>query len=168
MRPSSSAFWSDFCWLQTRYYSNIYLQCRKLYWHVFVVYIDSSLYHKLLATCVHVIPEHWHLFISLAFSISTTREQLAYRVTWCLFFYRFNYRSTHHLVSHGFYNFLNWFDERAWYPLGRIVGGTVSHYYFLFCLSFYSSLHAVDLRKEKRKRENKQNKQENSICYNGL
>ena len=42
-----------------------------------------------------------------------------------LFNYRFNYRSTHHLVSHGFYNFLNWFDERAWYPLGRIVGGTV-------------------------------------------
>ncbi|GAB5576906.1 dolichyl-diphosphooligosaccharide--protein glycosyltransferase subunit STT3B [Prionailurus iriomotensis] len=38
---------------------------------------------------------------------------------------RFNYRSTHHLASHGFYEFLNWFDERAWYPLGRIVGGTV-------------------------------------------
>lgn len=37
----------------------------------------------------------------------------------------FNYRATHHLVSHGLYNFLNWFDERAWYPLGRIVGGTV-------------------------------------------
>eukprot|EP00058_Branchiostoma_floridae_P024081 XP_002609571.1 hypothetical protein BRAFLDRAFT_101929 [Branchiostoma floridae] len=37
----------------------------------------------------------------------------------------FNYRSTHHLVNYGFYNFLNWFDERAWYPLGRIVGGTV-------------------------------------------
>ena len=30
------------------------------------------------------------------------------------------------MVSHGFYDFLNWFDERAWYPLGRIVGGTVS------------------------------------------
>lgn len=29
------------------------------------------------------------------------------------------------MVKHGFYNFLNWFDERAWYPLGRIVGGTV-------------------------------------------
>ena len=42
------------------------------------------------------------------------------------FDFRFNYRSTHHLVSYGFYNFLNWFDERAWYPLGRIVGGTVS------------------------------------------
>ncbi|KAJ8385671.1 hypothetical protein AAFF_G00183840 [Aldrovandia affinis] len=37
----------------------------------------------------------------------------------------FNYRATHHLTTHGFYNFLNWFDERAWYPLGRIVGGTV-------------------------------------------
>lgn len=37
----------------------------------------------------------------------------------------FNYRSTYHMVKHGFYNFLNWFDERAWYPLGRIVGGTV-------------------------------------------
>lgn len=43
-----------------------------------------------------------------------------------LFSPRFNYRSTHHLASHGFYEFLNWFDERAWYPLGRIVGGTVS------------------------------------------
>lgn len=39
---------------------------------------------------------------------------------------RFNYRSTHYMVSNGFYNFLNWFDDRAWYPLGRIVGGTVS------------------------------------------
>ena len=42
-----------------------------------------------------------------------------------LIFSRFNYRSTHYMVKHGFYNFLNWFDERAWYPLGRIVGGTV-------------------------------------------
>lgn len=39
---------------------------------------------------------------------------------------RFNYRSTHHLTTNGFFEFLNWFDERAWYPLGRIVGGTVS------------------------------------------
>ena len=30
-------------------------------------------------------------------------------------------------MTNGFYNFLNWFDERAWYPLGRIVGGTVSN-----------------------------------------
>ncbi len=45
---------------------------------------------------------------------------------------RFNYRSTHHLTTNGFYEFLNWFDERAWYPLGRIVGGTVSVSYALF------------------------------------
>merc|ERR1719429_393894 len=37
----------------------------------------------------------------------------------------FNYRSTAYMVKHGFYDFLNWFDSRAWYPLGRIVGGTV-------------------------------------------
>uniref|UniRef100_A0A914HBG2 dolichyl-diphosphooligosaccharide--protein glycotransferase n=1 Tax=Globodera rostochiensis TaxID=31243 RepID=A0A914HBG2_GLORO len=37
----------------------------------------------------------------------------------------FNYRSTHYMVENGFYSFLNWFDDRAWYPLGRIVGGTV-------------------------------------------
>ncbi|KAK2722097.1 dolichyl-diphosphooligosaccharide--protein glycosyltransferase subunit STT3B-like [Artemia franciscana] len=37
----------------------------------------------------------------------------------------FNYRATAHMVENGWYNFLNWFDERAWYPLGRIVGGTV-------------------------------------------
>lgn len=37
----------------------------------------------------------------------------------------FNYRATRYLVDHGFYAFLNWFDETAWYPLGRVVGGTV-------------------------------------------
>lgn len=36
----------------------------------------------------------------------------------------FNYRATHYMAEHGWYDFLNWFDERAWYPLGRIVGGT--------------------------------------------
>lgn len=39
---------------------------------------------------------------------------------------RFNYRATHYMAMNGYYNFLNWFDDRAWYPLGRIVGGTVS------------------------------------------
>ena len=42
-----------------------------------------------------------------------------------LFHSRFNYRSTAYMVENGFYDFLNWFDDRAWYPLGRIVGGTV-------------------------------------------
>lgn len=37
----------------------------------------------------------------------------------------FNYRSTIKLVNEGFYEFWNWFDTESWYPLGRVVGGTV-------------------------------------------
>ncbi|EDO46343.1 predicted protein [Nematostella vectensis] len=37
----------------------------------------------------------------------------------------FNYRTTRFLVEEGFYSFHNWFDDRAWYPLGRIIGGTI-------------------------------------------
>ncbi|XKL60525.1 hypothetical protein PGB90_007582 [Kerria lacca] len=37
----------------------------------------------------------------------------------------FNYRTTRYLAEKGFYNFHNWFDELAWYPLGRIIGGTI-------------------------------------------
>uniref|UniRef100_A0A1B6DKE0 Dolichyl-diphosphooligosaccharide--protein glycosyltransferase subunit STT3A n=1 Tax=Clastoptera arizonana TaxID=38151 RepID=A0A1B6DKE0_9HEMI len=37
----------------------------------------------------------------------------------------FNFRTTKYLVEEGFYKFHNWFDDRAWYPLGRIIGGTI-------------------------------------------
>ncbi|XP_077293631.1 catalytic subunit 3A of the oligosaccharyltransferase complex [Arctopsyche grandis] len=37
----------------------------------------------------------------------------------------FNYRTTRYLAEEGFYKFHNWFDDRAWYPLGRIIGGTI-------------------------------------------
>ncbi|XP_060810499.1 dolichyl-diphosphooligosaccharide--protein glycosyltransferase subunit STT3A [Amyelois transitella] len=37
----------------------------------------------------------------------------------------FNYRTTRYLTQEGFYSFHNWFDDRAWYPLGRIIGGTI-------------------------------------------
>ncbi|XP_050684632.1 dolichyl-diphosphooligosaccharide--protein glycosyltransferase subunit STT3A [Leptidea sinapis] len=37
----------------------------------------------------------------------------------------FNYRTTRFLTEEGFYKFHNWFDDRAWYPLGRIIGGTI-------------------------------------------
>ena len=37
----------------------------------------------------------------------------------------FNFRSTKVLVDEGFYEFNNWFDDFSWYPLGRVVGGTV-------------------------------------------
>lgn len=37
----------------------------------------------------------------------------------------FNYRTTKYMSTEGFYNFHNWFDDMAWYPLGRIIGGTI-------------------------------------------
>lgn len=37
----------------------------------------------------------------------------------------FNYRVTQYLSRHGIYEFWNWFDDRTWYPLGRVIGGTV-------------------------------------------
>ncbi|GAB1599309.1 dolichyl-diphosphooligosaccharide--protein glycosyltransferase subunit STT3B-like [Argonauta hians] len=57
----------------------------------------------------------------------------------------FNYRSTHYMVSNGFYNFLNWFDDRAWYPLGRIVGGTVYPGLMVTSGSIHWVLHALNI-----------------------
>ncbi|CCH44494.1 dolichyl-diphosphooligosaccharide-proteinglycosyltransferase [Wickerhamomyces ciferrii] len=37
----------------------------------------------------------------------------------------FNFRASKYLISHSFYEFLNWFDDRTWYPLGRVTGGTL-------------------------------------------
>ena len=37
----------------------------------------------------------------------------------------FNYRTTLYLTQNGFYEFWNWFDSESWYPLGRIIGGTL-------------------------------------------
>lgn len=37
----------------------------------------------------------------------------------------FNFRATKLLTETSFYNFLNWFDNRTWYPLGRVTGGTL-------------------------------------------
>ncbi|KAF9266141.1 oligosaccharyl transferase STT3 subunit [Marasmius fiardii PR-910] len=57
----------------------------------------------------------------------------------------FNYRATRVLAAKGFYEFWNWFDPTAWYPLGRVVGGTV--YPGLMATSgvIYNVLHALNL-----------------------
>ncbi|KDR80909.1 hypothetical protein GALMADRAFT_241421 [Galerina marginata CBS 339.88] len=57
----------------------------------------------------------------------------------------FNYRATKVLAAKGFYEFWNWFDPTAWYPLGRVVGGTV--YPGLMATSgvIYNLLHALNL-----------------------
>jgi dolichyl-diphosphooligosaccharide--protein glycosyltransferase len=58
---------------------------------------------------------------------------------------RFNYRSTAYMVKNGIYSFLNWFDERAWYPLGRIVGGTVYPGLMLTSGSIHYVLHMLNI-----------------------
>ncbi|KAF7969385.1 hypothetical protein HWV62_27429 [Athelia sp. TMB] len=57
----------------------------------------------------------------------------------------FNYRATRVLAEKGFYEFWNWFDPTAWYPLGRVVGGTI--YPGLMATSgvIFSLLHAINL-----------------------
>ncbi|KAJ7065328.1 oligosaccharyl transferase STT3 subunit [Mycena amicta] len=57
----------------------------------------------------------------------------------------FNYRATRVLAYKGFYEFWNWFDPTAWYPLGRVVGGTV--YPGLMATSgvIYNFLHALNI-----------------------
>lgn len=37
----------------------------------------------------------------------------------------FNFRTTKMLAKEGFYKFFNWFDSESWYPLGRVIGGTI-------------------------------------------
>jgi dolichyl-diphosphooligosaccharide--protein glycosyltransferase len=37
----------------------------------------------------------------------------------------FNFRTTKYLAKEGFYKFFNWFDSESWYPLGRVIGGTI-------------------------------------------
>ena len=37
----------------------------------------------------------------------------------------FNYRITSYLTREGFYNTWNFFDSFTWYPLGRVIGGTM-------------------------------------------
>ncbi|KAL3317093.1 Dolichyl-diphosphooligosaccharide--protein glycosyltransferase subunit stt3b [Cichlidogyrus casuarinus] len=56
----------------------------------------------------------------------------------------FNYRATKFMVENDFYTFLNWFDERAWYPLGRIVGGTVYPGLMITSGAIHSFLHFIN------------------------
>jgi len=57
----------------------------------------------------------------------------------------FNYRATKYMTDNGFYNFLNWFDKTAWYPLGRIVGGTVYPGLMITAGGMHFIMHALNL-----------------------
>ena len=37
----------------------------------------------------------------------------------------FNFRTTKFLAKEGFFAFWNWYDSESWYPLGRVIGGTI-------------------------------------------
>uniref|UniRef100_A0A672NU70 Dolichyl-diphosphooligosaccharide--protein glycosyltransferase subunit STT3A n=1 Tax=Sinocyclocheilus grahami TaxID=75366 RepID=A0A672NU70_SINGR len=62
----------------------------------------------------------------------------------------FNYRTTRFLTEEGFYKFHNWFDDRAWYPLGRIIGGTIYPGLMITSAALYHVLHffhiTIDIR----------------------
>ena len=76
---------------------------------------------------------------------SILTDRLYLTLTVIISFCRFNYRATANMVQHGFYNFLNWFDERAWYPLGRIVGGTVYPGLMITSGAIHYVLHSLNI-----------------------
>lgn len=55
----------------------------------------------------------------------------------------FNYRTTIKLVTEGAREFWNWFDADSWYPLGRVVGGTVYPGLMLTAAAIYRALVAL-------------------------
>ncbi|EUB64369.1 Dolichyl-diphosphooligosaccharide--protein glycosyltransferase subunit STT3A [Echinococcus granulosus] len=57
----------------------------------------------------------------------------------------FNYRTTKFMTEEGFYSFHNWFDDMAWYPLGRIIGGTIYPGLMMTATLFYRLFHLVHL-----------------------
>jgi len=56
----------------------------------------------------------------------------------------FNFRTTKYLAHEGFLEFLNWFDDRGWYPLGRTIGGTIYPGLMLTAAVFFWVLNFVN------------------------
>ncbi|RZB62049.1 Dolichyl-diphosphooligosaccharide--protein glycosyltransferase subunit STT3B [Glycine soja] len=57
----------------------------------------------------------------------------------------FNYRTTLFLTRNGFAEFWNWFDSESWYPLGRIIGGTLYPGLMLTAAAIHSLLRFLRL-----------------------
>jgi hypothetical protein len=49
------------------------------------------------------------------------------------------------LNTNGYYQFHNWFDATAWYPLGRIIGGTIFPGLMLTSSVLHQVLHALNI-----------------------
>ncbi|PSS25136.1 glycosyltransferase family 66 protein [Amorphotheca resinae ATCC 22711] len=57
----------------------------------------------------------------------------------------FNFRATKYLVTHGFYDFWDWFDDRTWHPLGRVTGGTLYPGLMVTSGAIYHALRALTI-----------------------
>ncbi|CAG9464123.1 unnamed protein product [Pedinophyceae sp. YPF-701] len=57
----------------------------------------------------------------------------------------FNYRAATFLSKNGLYEFWNWFDEFTWYPLGRVIGGTIYPGLTITASAAYWFLHAINM-----------------------
>jgi dolichyl-diphosphooligosaccharide--protein glycosyltransferase len=57
----------------------------------------------------------------------------------------FNFRATKYLVTHGLYNFWDWFDDRTWHPLGRVTGGTLYPGLMVTSGAIYHALRALTI-----------------------
>lgn len=55
----------------------------------------------------------------------------------------FNFRTTKYLAHEGFLEFLNWFDDRGWFPLGRTIGGTIYPGLMLTAALLYWAANAI-------------------------
>jgi hypothetical protein len=79
--------------------------------------IQSSLYHPCLILIIIIYTPT--LFQVRLFSVIKYESLIHEFDPW------FNYRVTLYLSKEGFYNTWNFFDSFTWYPLGRVVGGTM-------------------------------------------
>lgn len=57
----------------------------------------------------------------------------------------FNFRASKHLVNVGFFEWINWFDDKTWYPLGRVTGGTLYPGLMVTSAAIYHALRAISL-----------------------
>lgn len=76
---------------------------------------------------------------SLRSRISFHRQSKLTSINLCISYIRV-------LVEEGSYKFWNWFDSRSWYPLGRIVGGTVYPGIMYTAAFMYNVLHFVGIK----------------------
>lgn len=101
---------------------------------------------KNLITAIKVLLEA-AIFVSISFAAVSSRLFSVIRFESIIHEFDpwFNYRATKYLVSHTFYEFLNWFDDKTWYPLGRVTGGTLYPGLMVTSSVIYHFLHKIGL-----------------------